>query len=301
MSSTTKNLLLRPQLRILCLHDAESNAAALQASLKPLGDRLYTEHGQIDLVYVNSPLAVAQTDEENASDTPSRRVWWHDALHKENIEQPSYIGLDASLLMLQQVWTSCPFWGILGVGQGATVAAMLALLPSTTPPPQFCILMSGSSLLPERERLSDIPCLHLRHDTEADDSLVIQFGGEVHQRSDRHRLTKADWNILGRYIIGRRQALRESASGQVVALQMALHRAETAAAEVLAERIAENPPAALMAVIRPQAVAGWSGNRRRQFGEEGGGAPCPSEFLLHKEKRSGTGASRMHPKAEEGG
>ena len=34
-----------------------------------------------------------------------------------------------------------------------------------------------------------------------------------------------------------------------------------------------------------KAVAGWQGARRRGFGEEGGGAPCPGEFLLREEDR----------------
>ena len=82
-----------------------------------------------------------------------------------------------------------------------------------------------------------------------------------------------------------------------MALQTALHLAEQDAADCIAETIALNPPAALMAVIRPQAVAGWKGNRRRQPGEEGGGAPCPSEFLLHRQERASAaaGASRVHP------
>jgi hypothetical protein len=53
-----------------------------------------------------------------------------------------------------------------------------------------------------------------------------------------------------------------------------------------------------MAVISPQNVGGWHGARRREFGEEGGGAPCPPEFLLKREKRPDTdGPSRVHPTA----
>ena len=34
-----------------------------------------------------------------------------------------------------------------------------------------------------------------------------------------------------------------------------------------------------------KAVGAWHGARRRGFGEEGGGAPCPGEFLLREEER----------------
>jgi hypothetical protein len=47
-------------------------------------------------------------------------------------------------------------------------------------------------------------------------------------------------------------------------------------------------------------VAGWNGTKRRDFGAEGGGAPCPSEFLLNRQQRanhssSESGPSRVHP------
>ena len=34
-----------------------------------------------------------------------------------------------------------------------------------------------------------------------------------------------------------------------------------------------------------KAVGAWHGARRRGFGEEGGGAPCPGEFLLREDER----------------
>ena len=86
----------------------------------------------------------------------------------------------------------------------------------------------------------------------------------------------------------------------MLALQNQLYYAEQEAAQVVARCIAENPPKPLLAVISPQAVVGaTSGGKRWQFGEEGGGAPCPSEFLLRREKRAGdlNGPSRVHPTA----
>jgi hypothetical protein len=96
-------------------------------------------------------------------------------------DKPQYVGLDASLLLLKQVYTASPFWGILAVGQAAGVAALLPLLPSTTTTttnddgttttkqkhqqqPAFMIFINGSTLMEEDESLTehlDLPCLHL--------------------------------------------------------------------------------------------------------------------------------------------
>ena len=72
---------------------------------------------------------------------------------------------------------------------------------------------------------------------------------------------------------------------------------EQEAAHMVAEQIAANPPKTLMAVIQPQKVGGWSGRKRMGPQERGGGAPCPSEFLLKREKRTTNpnGPTRNHP------
>ena len=87
----------------------------------------------------------------------------------------------------------------------------------------------------------------------------------------------------------------------IVALQNQLYYAEQEAAGAVAERIAADPPRALMAVISPFNVGGWN-SRKRQ--EEGGGAACPSEFLLKREKRTtndehANGPTREHPSQAE--
>jgi hypothetical protein len=93
--------------------------------------------------------------------------------------------------------------------------------------------------------------------------------------------------------------LRADGGGTVLALQNQLYLAEQEAADAVARQIAADPPKALMAVISPQNVGGWHGARRREFGEEGGGAPCPPEFLLKREKRpDADGPSRVHPTAD---
>jgi hypothetical protein len=87
----------------------------------------------------------------------------------------------------------------------------------------------------------------------------------------------------------------------VLALRNQLYLAEEEAAQTVARHIAENPPKALMAVISPENVGGWSGRKRRGPKEEGGGAPCPSEFLLNREKRTTDphGPTRQHPSQQQ--
>lgn len=96
-----------------------------------------------------------------------------------------------------------------------------------------------------------------------------------------------------------KKSLRTSNSeaGNILVLQNHLFLAEQEAANAVAQRIALDPPKALMAVISPQNVGGWSGAKRRTPSEEGGGAPCPSDFLLRREKRTAEqhGPTREHP------
>ena len=112
-------------------------------------------------------------------------------------------------------------------------------------------------------------------------------------------------NHVGRFLVAQKRKLRKSLGDvAVLALRHELHRTEADAAQLVAKQIAQNPPEALMAVITPKNVGGFR-DRRRAPGEEGGGAPCPSEFLLHRAKRnnqakestedSGQDASRHHP------
>lgn len=420
-------------LRILCLHDAHSNAPGLQEQLGPLGTKLCAQHG-IDLVYVNSPLVVVhaaaarldktqtENNNKNSNDNDEARVWWeetertdeepfsgseskeeqsadatntaediddNDTTEKEEssfeTEQEKdaatpkihYRGLDASLMLIKQIWNSTPFFGIIGVGQGAAVASLFLSLLETEnlalaaaeneqeatenlgdetaatviPPsslrqqalPQLAIFVCGESLVPVDEPIldtTDLAILHLvsaPHPTAKEEQLCQQFRGKVEQRTASTANTKTetsqnatttlldrhDWNIMGRFVVQQRKRLfgctavpsnssdngassnnnNTDSAPEIVALQTALHLAEQRAADAVAEAIARNPPAALMAVIRPQrVVAGWNGSKRRAFGAEGGGAPCPSEFLLHRQQRAASasaasenGPSRVHP------
>lgn len=99
-------------------------------------------------------------------------------------------------------------------------------------------------------------------------------------------------------MVAQKKRLREDTpENNILALQNQLYMVEQEAASMVAEQIAADPPKTLMAVIQPQKVGGWSGRKRRGPKEEGGGAPCPSEFLLKREKRTTNpnGPTRNHP------
>ena len=218
---------------------------------------------------------------------------------------PRYVGLDASLLLLRQIWTSSPFWGILAVGQAAGVASFLPLLPSSDgkqqQQPAFIIFVNGGTLLEEEDTLIDIPCLHIVDNhlmstpqLESARRLVCQFGGQVvcdeslSPRSTVSPSSAAFNNHVGRFLVARKKYLRRNVQDiTILALRHELHQTEADVARLVANHIAENPPDALMAAITPKDVGGFR-DKRRGPDEEGGGAPCPSEFLLHRAKRSTT-------------
>ena len=80
-----------------------------------------------------------------------------------------------------------------------------------------------------------------------------------------------------------------------------MYLVEQEASRLIAQCIAENPPSVLMAVVAPKAVAASPGGmKRRGKDEEGGGAPCPPEFLLRRDTRfqgdeEAHKAGRVHP------
>ncbi|VEU39923.1 unnamed protein product [Pseudo-nitzschia multistriata] len=230
---------------------------------------------------------------------------------------PRYVGLDASLLLLRQVWASSPFWGVLAVGQAAGVASLLPLLPKTDgrqpQPPAFMVFVNGGALLSEEEALAEhlhLPCLHVidkdSPELPSAERLVRQFGGSVvegdgslSQRSATPCSSASFNNHVGRFLVARKRDLRRNTcDAAVLALRHELHRTEADAAQLVARHVAENPPDALMAVITPRDVGGFR-DKRRGPNEDGGGAPCPSEFLLHRAKRSTTRAHQATPEEED--
>jgi Serine hydrolase (FSH1) len=350
-------------------------------------------------------------------------------------EQQHYVGLDASLLLLQQIWKTSSYptsLGILGVGQGAQMGALLSLMLHSNmqhestldepdarvplsnhsnvviPPPRFAIWInastaSASSLWSdERERLIDeMDCLHFvarnqsNSNTESSSyRLYQQFGGQVivqedddddaaadkdvvasqtssstsHNMKRKHNKRRCDWwtmavhvNQMGRFLLEQKRALQKqlvdyaslqqhqhqqqqhesllalppptsdakhtsssnSSSNdnddddcdvyqndcRVLVLQHALLQAQHEASAVIAREIANNPPAALMAIIQPTSVAVGANapGARLHRPADSGGAPCPSEFLLQRNKRqsnhydpnnksaASASASREHP------
>ncbi len=126
------------------------------------------------------------------------------------------------------------------------------------------------------------------------------------------------FNIIGKFLVAQKNKLHSNyKSRELMLLQHQLLNVEQLATIAISEEIQRNPPNALMAVIGPsartnevttngkmedadrsnqqgakdvvkvvdKAVGAWQGGRRRGFGEEGGGAPCPEEFLLREEER----------------
>jgi len=347
-------------LRVLCLHDAHSNSAELSTKLNNLGEKLYQNHG-IDLVFVDAPLIVEpkdndENDEGNSQEEdalPRRiqrhppRAWWEEQPtndsgenEEENVNpnaatadidhdgsstpSPHYVGLDASLLLLKQVWNCSTYWGIMAFGQAVGVAALLPLLPEA-PEPSFVIFVQGQTLLDEEELLTEhlrLPCLHVVDDplvtaeellpaiprSNPTQRLVRQFGGTVVcdeslATTSSSRYSAVFFNHVGSFLVNQKRLLRKNLKdAKVLALRHQLQQTEADAAQLVAREIAQDPPDCLMAVITPKNVGGFSERRK---GPAGGGAPCPSDFLLHRAKRtesnkdgateSGREASREHP------
>ena len=63
---------VQASIRVLCLHDANSNAKELHQWLQPLDERLYYKH-RIEFVYINAPLVMI---EEDMATEDRKRLWW---------------------------------------------------------------------------------------------------------------------------------------------------------------------------------------------------------------------------------
>ena len=124
-------------MRILCLHDENSSGQKLLDILYPFAQKLYSKHN-IELAFVNAPLITMNDIDNNNNnneddDDQKPRTWFYPKNNHHSNNNDKITGLDASILNLQQIWkqslnTTHPFNGILGVGQGAALAALLPLL-----------------------------------------------------------------------------------------------------------------------------------------------------------------------------
>ncbi|KAL3796175.1 hypothetical protein ACHAWO_008111 [Cyclotella atomus] len=154
-----------------------------------------------------------------------------------------------------------------------------------------------------------VQSLHVIFDNKSEECksnstrLAKQYGpnAEIHhcKQTDSTTCAPALSNILGKYLVSQKNKLYgNSETRQLIALQNRLANVEQLATLAIAQEIQRNPPKALMAVIGPvvnnekenevdvgMAMGAWQGPRRRGFGEEGGGAPCPEEFLLKENER----------------
>jgi len=154
------------------------------------------------------------------------------------------------------------------------------------------------------------------------EKLANHYGpnAEIHHCKQSNICTPSLSNIIGKFLVTQKNKLHSnSKSRELMSLQNQLSTMEQLATLVISQEIQRNPPKALMAVIGPtammpddatenkaivekgeendddqrvkesvkvdKAVGAWQGDRRRGFGEEGGGAPCPGEFLLREEER----------------
>jgi hypothetical protein len=190
-------------MRILCLHDAHSDARALQAQLAKLDERLWQKHGRMELVYVNAPLVVHHvhnhlTTKDNGTQQP--RAWWQAC-----DDSDPRLGMDASLLLLVQLWKATPFAGILGVGQGALMGRLLASrlraaaacgATGTRAPPQALLWITNTS-----------------HDDWLDDD---EYDDDAMSSSTLHlvRDSTTTWstpclNRMGRHLVEHRQSQQQ--------------------------------------------------------------------------------------------
>lgn len=161
-----------------------------------------------------------------------------------------------------------------------------------------------------------------RQTCRSGENLARKYGpkAQVHRVPQSNSTCNATLcNILGKFLVSRKNELRQDPKAmELLSLQTRLLDVEHMATLALSNQIQQKPPKALMAVIGPaavsekkdgkrhdadgrdtdkenndqpvakvvdRAVGAWAGARRRGFGEEGGGAPCPQNFLLKEEER----------------
>ena len=104
-----------------------------------------------------------------------QRVWYYNDNNNASNNNEDRLGLDPSILHLRQIWSqslySNPFSGVLGIGQGASVAALLPFLRFDNPLPLHTRTSSAGD--GDRDRDSgaagDSDCAH-DNDNENDDT-----------------------------------------------------------------------------------------------------------------------------------
>jgi hypothetical protein len=319
-------------MRILCLHDAHADARALQAQLSKLDERLWRQHGRMELVYVNAPLVVDASK--------GTRAWWQAS---EDDSDP-YLGRDASLLLLEQMWKAGPAWeGVIGVGQGAAMGRLLAArlhgASCTRAPPQLAIWITNDDTLHDNNNNNNntnsrddllLPCndkdeealltssslnaLHLVRNHNNDNfstPCLNRMGRHLVQHQTRQRRLQQQgqqlqvWQPPSDDDNDKQVVMEQQQTWSVAGLQDALAQVETEAAALVHRHVLAHPPSSLMAVIMPASangsnssreahMAAWQGPKRAA---PAGGAPCPAAFLLPQHKRGGDQAQALPPMA----
>eukprot|EP00588_Corethron_pennatum_P009707 CAMPEP_0194272742 /NCGR_PEP_ID=MMETSP0169-20130528/6218_1 /TAXON_ID=218684 /ORGANISM="Corethron pennatum, Strain L29A3" /LENGTH=330 /DNA_ID=CAMNT_0039015477 /DNA_START=166 /DNA_END=1155 /DNA_ORIENTATION=- len=111
----------------------------------------------------------------------------------------------------------------------------------------------------------------------------------VHTHPGGHCLPRKSFPAVVEFLCSQNVSIQREQSPsmrrEILSQRLTLADLERRASELVLESAAIDPPKALLAVIGPNKVGGWVGPRRRGFGEEGGGAPCPSEFVRKSDER----------------
>lgn len=157
-------------LRLLCLHGYAQNGDFFRVRTGALRKALK----RADFHFIDAPYPARagfiQEDVDGANGRGPALGWWD---FEGETSRPStsakYSGLEEALRNVHQVIErEGPFDGILGFSQGATLAAMLCLLPPGPPPVKFVVLIAAFPPrdLKYRDFFIDgavgVPSLHVR-------------------------------------------------------------------------------------------------------------------------------------------
>ena len=135
--------------RLLCLHGYTQNATLFRQRTAVLRKQL---EPNIECVYVDAPFLCPGEPEEKQP-----RTWW---ILKTDGQKFFYDGYQQSLTLLNDLWKTGGFVGVLGFSQGAVMAQIFA---NQAPSPCFLISVSGFPPRDESIRLSltKTPSLHV--------------------------------------------------------------------------------------------------------------------------------------------
>jgi hypothetical protein len=300
-------------LRVLCLHDKNSCAPELIFRLKELGARLYQKHG-IELAFANSPLISTVVTPSSSNDSKQPNETSDETKDHDSIGRVWYYenksGLDASILHLRQLWQqslySAPFHIVMGIGQGAAMAAMLPFLTYEEGPNEEsklmfegmkgCIFINGWDLLSSNnndeediqkyEEVSNLSSLHIFNPDSQSSNILLQKYGDKAEfcTMENTKFNGKIFNAIGNFLVKRKNSQGQRSS-LVLQTRNELAIVEEKALDMINQSVSANPPKALMAMITPDSsrggtlFGGWIGNNKDEFRseefKESGGAPFP--------------------------